>query len=95
MLTSVGFLEMSAPEPFSISVVSITDGMSFQLAVDKTDTLDELRRMIGRHVKVKKEKVGRRKIEGWTKKSLSIPWCRQENRPIRRPGEKMVACRGV
>ena len=46
-------------------------------------------------VKVKKEKVGRRKIEGWTKKSLSIPWCRQENRPIRRPGEKMVACRGV
>ena len=46
-------------------------------------------------VKVKKEKVGRRKIEGWTKKSLSIPWCRQENSPIRRPGEKMVACRGV
>ena len=45
MLTSVGFLEMSAPEPFSISVVSITDGMSFQLAVDKTDTLDELRRL--------------------------------------------------
>ena len=57
MLTSVGFLEMSAPEPFSISVVSITDGMSFQLAVDKTDTLDELRRLIGRHVKVKKEKI--------------------------------------
>ena len=42
-------------------------------------------------VKVKKEKVGRRKIEGWTKKSLSIPWCIQENRPIRKPGMKVEA----
>ena len=42
-------------------------------------------------VKVKKEKVGRRNIEGWTKKSLSMPWCRQENRPIRKPVRKVEA----
>ena len=40
--------------------------------------------------KVKWEKTGRRKTDGWARKVLRIPLCQQANRPTRKPGRKKV-----
>ena len=42
---------------FSIQIVSITGGLPFQLVMNKTDTVDDLKKAIGLKVKVHKEKV--------------------------------------
>ena len=49
--------EMAAMDRFSIQIISITGGLPFQLVMNKTDTVDDLKKAIGQKVKVRKEKI--------------------------------------
>ena len=46
-----------ATDHFSIQIVSITGGLPFQLIMNKTDTVDDLKKAICLKVKVRKEKI--------------------------------------
>ena len=48
---------MAAMDHFSIQIISITGGLPFQLVMNKTDTVDDLKKAIGQKVKVRKEKI--------------------------------------
>ena len=39
---------------------------------------------------VKREKTGRRKMEGWTRKVFGISLCQQAKMPVRKPGRRRV-----
>ena len=82
MLTAVYFTENATKVPSSPASLPFSLSSAVPLLLPQSFVLE---------AKVKKEKMGRRKTDGWATKVLRIALCQQANRLVRKPGRKVVS----